>query len=684
MRKGRRSICLCAASTTAVAVALCLLLLILGVTVFKAKHPITTVNSIAIADLDFAGDAANLRLHLNVILNTSVTVTNPNRVGFTYTNSTAVLKYRGNDVGEVPIPAGTIAARGARDMNLKLTLMADRLLSNSDFYSDVVSGTLPLQTYIRMSGKVSPRSFFMARSILHHILLFLFAFSYTHVQSHEQGYITAEISNRGLDFLKDLLIDKAESSLVPLELHNIEKSVKIPVIGRVKMVLSDIVIERIDVASSTVQTGDTGIVIDVSGATANLSMNWKYTYKTWLLPVTVSDKGNATVQSPEADSSHVCNEELKKIRSEILCHAMVSTKEFINFASSKVEGLEVGLTLSLEAVEGSLKLSLLECGCYVNDLSIKLDGGASWLYQGLVDTFEGKISSAVEDAVSKKIKDAIVKLDSQLQYIPKEIPVTNIAALNVTLVDDPKLSESSLDLEINGIFSAKDGVALSRHYHGSLQAPFSFKETDKMVEVSVHEDVLESASSVYFKASMMHWIVDKVPDQYLLNTTWWRFIIPQLYKMYPNHDMNLNLSVSSSPIIKVVKQRIKATIPLDVVINVLDVEEVTPVACISMVISASTFAEISENALAGIVELNDITMSLNWSKIGYLHMHLIQTLLSTTLRTVIVPFVNLKLSKGFQLPVFHGYELQHAQILCTDSWIVISSDVTSVKQFDLV
>ena len=50
----------------------------------------------------------------------------------------------------------------------------------------------------------------------------------------------------------------------------------------------------------------------------------------------------------------------------------------------KVEGLEVGLTLSLETVEGSLKVSLLECGCYVNGISIKLNGGASWLYQGYV------------------------------------------------------------------------------------------------------------------------------------------------------------------------------------------------------------------------------------------------------------------------------------------------------------
>lgn len=48
----------------------------------------------------------------------------------------------------------------------------------------------------------------------------------------------------------------------------------------------------------------------------------------------------------------------------------------------KVEGMEVGVTLALKDQQGSLKLSVLDCGCYVKDISIKLDGGASWLYQG--------------------------------------------------------------------------------------------------------------------------------------------------------------------------------------------------------------------------------------------------------------------------------------------------------------
>ncbi|KAL0306317.1 UNVERIFIED_CONTAM: putative BPI/LBP family protein [Sesamum radiatum] len=376
----------------------------------------------------------------------------------------------------------------------------------------------------------------MARSIFPFLLLFLVAFSSSRVQCHEEGYIAAEVSNKGLEFLKDLLIEKAESSLVPLELPKIDKYVKIPFCGRVQMALSNITIERVHVNSSTLKTGDSGIVIDVSGATANLSMNWEYSYSTWLLPITVSDKGSATV---ELDS---------------LAIPFSNAVKFVNFASE-----------------------------HATTLIAQIFAPFDHFFCKLVDAFESKISSAVEDAVSKKINESIVGLDSMLQSLPKEVPVTNIAALNVTFVDDPELSESSLDLEVNGLFSAKDAVVLSSHYHRSIRDSLSCKEADKMVKISLHEDVLKSASSVYFNASKMQWIVDKLPDQSLLNTAGWRFIIPKLYKMYPNHDMNLNVSVSSPPTIEVEHQQIKATILLDVVIDVLDVEEVIPVLSFSMV-----------------------------------------------------------------------------------------------------
>lgn len=84
-------------------------------------------------------------------------------------------------------------------------------------------------------------------------------------------------------------------------------------------------------------------MIVVSGATANLTLDWKYSYSTWLIPISISDKGSAFVE---------------------------------------VEGMEVGMTMTMKNRNGTLELVVMECGCSVDDIFITLNGGASWFYQG--------------------------------------------------------------------------------------------------------------------------------------------------------------------------------------------------------------------------------------------------------------------------------------------------------------
>ncbi|XP_043688681.1 putative BPI/LBP family protein At1g04970 isoform X2 [Telopea speciosissima] len=480
----------------------------------------------------------------------------------------------------------------------------------------------------------------MATAFFFLLMPFFLVPASTHLQSTEEGFISTVISEKGLDFAKDILIEKAISSLTPLYLPQIEKTLKIPLVGNVHFGLSNITIYRVDVPYSYVNPGDTGIAIVASGATANLSMNWFYSYRAWF--VTVSDKGHASIQ---------------------------------------VEGMEVGLTLGLANQQGTLKLSLMECGCYVKDIDITLNGGASWLYQGLVDAFEGQIKSSVENAITKKIKEGILKLDSLLKSLPNEVPVNEIVALNVTFVEEPVLSNSSIGFEIDGLFTAADKVVSSGNYFRNSQLSASCKGPVKMLEISLDKDVFNSASNIYYNAGLMQWIVDKVPDQSLLNTASWKYIVPQLYKMYPNDDMNLNVSLSSPPVIRSSPDNIDSTIYSDVTIDVFGDNEIIPVACISLVITASGSVGISGNNLVGSVELVDFTMSLKWSKIGNFHMYLIQSVMRTLLKTVFLPYVNLHLGRGFPLPIIRGFTLQNADIFCASSQILICSNVVFADSY---
>jgi hypothetical protein len=68
------------------------------------------------------------------------------------------------------------------------------------------------------------------------------------------------------------------------------------IIGKAHVILSEITIKDIQVSSSYVEIGDSGINVVVSGATANLSLNWRYTVSSWLVPIGISDSGTATVK----------------------------------------------------------------------------------------------------------------------------------------------------------------------------------------------------------------------------------------------------------------------------------------------------------------------------------------------------------------------------------------------------
>ncbi|XP_042503518.1 late embryogenesis abundant protein At1g64065-like [Macadamia integrifolia] len=132
-----------------------LLLLILGLTVFKAKDPTTTVNSVTVKHLESKIDRPpSTKVYLNVTLKLDMSVHNPNKASFKYRDTMAIIDYNGGVVGEAAIPAGKIPSDGTTGINSTITLMADRLLSDSKFYKDMISDRLPLTVSTTIAGKV--------------------------------------------------------------------------------------------------------------------------------------------------------------------------------------------------------------------------------------------------------------------------------------------------------------------------------------------------------------------------------------------------------------------------------------------------------------------------------------------------------------------------------------------------
>ncbi|XVE84450.1 hypothetical protein DITRI_Ditri17bG0015100 [Diplodiscus trichospermus] len=156
-RRKCRNICF---GVMGVLIFIIILIIILAFTVFKAKKPVTAIDSVSLTDLKVSLDLARLQVVLNASLDVDLSIKNPNKVGFKYTDSSAQVNYRGQQIGEVPIPAGKISADETKPMNLTLILMADRLISDSKFFSDALGGELPLNTFAKISGKANVLNLF--------------------------------------------------------------------------------------------------------------------------------------------------------------------------------------------------------------------------------------------------------------------------------------------------------------------------------------------------------------------------------------------------------------------------------------------------------------------------------------------------------------------------------------------
>lgn len=77
--------------------------------------------------------------------------------------------------------------------------------------------------------------------------------------------------------------------------------------------------------------------------------------------------------------------------------------------------------------------------------------------------------------------------------------------------------------------------------------------------------------------------MDELPQESWLNTHFWRWLIPQLYKKYPNMDMALDFACSTPPTVQLQRDGATANAMAELILLVKTDEKPLPVACISLV-----------------------------------------------------------------------------------------------------
>lgn len=122
----------------------------------------------------------------------------------------------------------------------------------------------------------------------------------------------------------------------------------------------------------------------------------------------------------------------------------------------------------------------------------------------MVNAFKDQIGASVESTIANKLSEGVSDLDSFLQSLPKEIPVDDKAALNVTFTTDPILRDSSITFEIDGLFTKAETNQVLKSSSLRNSAPSSIcPGNSKMLGISLDEAVFNSAAALYYNVSSL-------------------------------------------------------------------------------------------------------------------------------------------------------------------------------------
>ncbi|XP_010251607.1 PREDICTED: late embryogenesis abundant protein At1g64065-like [Nelumbo nucifera] len=141
----------CYAYIAAFAVFQTIIILVFALTVLKIKTPSVKLTSVTV---DRLNSATTPSPSFNMTLTAEIAVKNKNFGHFKFDNSTATVSYGGTAVGEAFVPMARAKARKTRRMNITMEVTSERLSGVTNLSNDLSSGTLTLNSYAKLSGKV--------------------------------------------------------------------------------------------------------------------------------------------------------------------------------------------------------------------------------------------------------------------------------------------------------------------------------------------------------------------------------------------------------------------------------------------------------------------------------------------------------------------------------------------------
>lgn len=349
--------------------------------------------------------------------------------------------------------------------------------------------------------------------------------------------------------------------------------------------------------------------------------------------------------------------------------------------NASAEGVSIRIALHLSRdPTGRMKVSNVSCQASVSRMHAAFGGTFRRVYE-ILSTF---ITSGMRFLLNQQICPVLfhagmVLLNSLLDTVPVRISVDNFVGIDYSLLKDPAVSASHLDMDFRGSFFPLDQgnwSLLNQAVEPQLL------EEERMVYVAFSEFFFDTALESYFQAGALRLLLvgDKVPRDLdmLLRASYFGSIV--LSPAVIDSPLKLELRVMAPPRCTIKPSGTTVSVTASVIIALAPPNQ-PEVQLSTMVMDARLSAKMTlrGKALRIQLDLRKFRIYSNQSTLETLALIPLQAPLKTMLQIGVMPLLNERTRRGVQIPLPEGIDFVHEVVTNHVGFITIGADLHFAK-----
>eukprot|EP01088_Endostelium_zonatum_P010228 TRINITY_DN235_c0_g1_i1.p1 TRINITY_DN235_c0_g1~~TRINITY_DN235_c0_g1_i1.p1 ORF type:complete len:495 (-),score=103.57 TRINITY_DN235_c0_g1_i1:28-1470(-) len=410
----------------------------------------------------------------------------------------------------------------------------------------------------------------------------------------------------------------------------------------------DYSVENIRIQDITIPMGSTtidaqvGLVMAVSGVSAQILADWHFREKIW--PHVPFGNGDATINL-----------------SEITINVIVS----------------FGLS-----AQGKPTVSARSVGVEIGHIEMHFSGSH---LDFILNLLKGLFQGAIKDDIQKAMVSAITSevnnnLNSQLSTLNTEVNINHIALFDLSLVKPIIVSNPNfIVFPQHGEFYQLSNPVESP-YLPNPNLPAS-AATSQMLQMYVDQYVANSAAWVFWKLGklVLPITANEVPSDspIKLNTSTWEYVVPKMYSLYPNWLMQATVSAIAAPITTISPSNATVFARTSVLVEVINPKTgaLTPVFTLGLNLTGSATAKVVGNNIVANILGAKPSVGLISSNIGPINTVALSSIITYLVESGIVPQVNAILAQGIPIPTLEGVHAVNPSLSFGTGYVFVSTDV---------